>query len=69
MTKQLQTEGSRKVRQMIKNGDGMRTIKAFATGYGFDLESTSSLVYINNESQVCTTINGKTNYDYIPSGF
>lgn len=69
MTKQLQTAGARKVRQMIKNGDGIRTIEAFAKGYGFNLESHSSLVYINSFNQVCTTVNRKTNYDYVPTGF
>lgn len=69
MTKQLQTIGARKVRQMIKNGDGMKTITAFAKGYGFDLESNSSLVYINSDNQVCTTVNGKTNYDNVQAGF
>ena len=69
MTKQLQTTGARKVRQMIKNGDGIRTITAFAKGYGFNLESPSSLVYINRDNQVCTTVNGKTNYNYVKEGF
>ena len=69
MTKQIQTSGTRKVRQMIKDGDGIRTIKAFAVGYGFNLKSPSSLVYINSDNQVCTTVNGVTTYDYVPSGF
>jgi len=69
MTKQIQTMGARKIRRMIKNGDGIRTITAFAKGYGFDLNSPSSLVYINKENQVCTTINGDTNYNSVPFGF
>ena len=69
MTKAIATSGARKVRQMIKNGDGIRTITAFAKGYGFDLESPSSLVYINGDNQVCTTVNGKTNYNYVTEGF
>jgi len=69
MTKAIATSGARKVRQMIKNGDGIRTITAFAKGYGFNLESPSSLVYINSENQVCTTVNRKRNYNRVTEGF
>ena len=69
MTKAIATSGAREIRKMIKNSEGLRTIIAFAKGMGFDLDSVSSLVYIKNENEVCTTVNGNTNYDIVKYGF
>lgn len=64
MNKQIANRGARIVENMIKKKESLRDIKSFCVGYGFNVDSPESAVYINN-NKVCVTIGTKHNYYFV----
>lgn len=64
MNTSIQNAGAKQVKQMIDNKESLKSIIAFSIGFGFDINSYSSHVYIVG-NKVSLKIRRECTYHYI----